>query len=170
MFSNSDLLVSLAELDRKYEEKRDPRYAKYALLELCGWIEEAQDHVMRACASKLTLDSFKKYVEEEIKRNSGFDINRNFYPLLSLIIGMRHFEQILVKLRSSGMYFLPFESAVKSLKPHRHTHAHTHYVENNSEKMLYISTASPSVITQQARQIFFGLEELEAELKIVDFL
>ena len=165
MFNNSDLLASLAELDSKYEENRDPRYAKYALLELCGWIEEAQDYLVIACASKLTHDPFKKHAKEKIRRNSGFDIDSNFYPLLSLIIGMRHFENILNKLRNSGVYFATFEINVQSLKPPRDTHAHTHFDENNITKMRHINRLAPSAVRQQADQILQGFEELEVELK-----
>ena len=103
----------------------------------------------------------------QLKKKMG-DINFNFYPLLSLVIGMTHFEGILKKLRTSGVYFPTFETTVQALKPPRNKLAHTHFDIGNSDKMQVISNLAPTVVKQQASQISLGFSELEIELSSVN--
>lgn len=168
MLPNSELIQTLNELDRLYLLSATPRdslmHAKHALLELCGWIEEAEDYIVRSCANKLTDTTLKKCVEEKIKYNSAFHFENNFMPLLALVIGLTKYELMQNNLSATGRYFLPMVSLINAFKAPRNDHAHTHF-EATKLTNAFLSGHAPSSLRQKAIDIHSGFCELEKCLK-----
>jgi len=108
MLSNVELIQSLDDLEVAFQNATTARsstmFAKHALLELCGWIEEAEDYIIQSCATKLSDADLKGLVEKRIKFNSAFHFTDNFLPLLALVIGLTKYELIQDKLTANGMY------------------------------------------------------------------
>ena len=97
MLSNSELILSLDALDRLFQASQSPRdslmHSKHALLEFCGWIEEAQDELLRKCAAKLLDPADVKLVDERIQKNYTFIFGK-FRELISLVIGLNKYKII----------------------------------------------------------------------------
>src|SRR3990172_5293959 len=106
MLSNAELIQSLDDLEVAFQNATTPRsstmFAKHALLELCGWTEEAEDHIIQRCANKLTDPALKKLVTEKTNKNSAFHFTDNFLPLLALVIGLQKYELIKSKLSTNS--------------------------------------------------------------------
>ncbi|MFM7373434.1 MAG: hypothetical protein ACKO2Z_37800, partial [Sphaerospermopsis kisseleviana] len=69
---------TLNDMDKFYNQTTDPNlqkyYSKLALLELCGWIEQAIDDIVLRCAKRcLTNNNHIKLVQQEVKNTSQFD-------------------------------------------------------------------------------------------------
>jgi len=169
MLSNAELIQSLDELEKIYQLSTTPRdskmHAKHALLELCGWIEEAEDYVVLGCAKKLTDTTLKDLVEEKTKFNSAFHFEKNFVPLLALVIGLTKFEQIKNKLTNTGIYFSSLVTTINSLKTPRNDHAHTHFESTKLNINNFLTGHAPSSLKQKANDIYLGFCELERCLK-----
>lgn len=60
--------------------------SKLALLELCGWIEETLDEIIRE-VDKSTINDGKWVYTEVIKKTYGFNYNSHFRPMLVKLIG-----------------------------------------------------------------------------------
>ena len=100
MLPNLELIQSLDDFEILFQIAVNRRaslmHAKHAFLELCGWIEEAQDYIVLSCAKKLSDPVLKKLVEEKIKFNSAFHFQKNFVPLLALVIGLTKYGFIVI--------------------------------------------------------------------------
>ena len=66
---------NLKSLDKLFVSSRSAKkalfYSKLAIFELCGWIEETMDRVVRSCATRNLKDQHnRKFIEEKaIKKN-----------------------------------------------------------------------------------------------------
>jgi hypothetical protein len=147
-------------------EPGDPaQFCKYAALELCGWIEEAQDFILMQFKPKLIDPNFQNSLDRFIKENYGFDINRNFLPMMAYGIGVVNYESIVLGWRKSGSKFSRMEGLIASnqYKKIRDRHAHTHFDEAVADKLEHLN--SPAVVKQHATAIYDGFEELLIKLK-----
>src|SRR3990172_2581821 len=65
-------------------------YSKLAILELCGWIEESMDDIIREYAKKyLKEQSNINSINDTIRKTSGFDYNEHFREkMLIRLIGL----------------------------------------------------------------------------------
>lgn len=169
MLSNVELIQTLDELEKIYQLSTTPRdfkmHAKHALLELCGWIEEAEDYIVLACANKLTDPTLKNIIADKTKFNSAFHFENNFVPLLSLVIGLTKFEHIKSKLSNNGIYFSSLVTTINSLKTPRNDHAHTHFESTKININNCLSGHAPSSLKQKANDLYLGFCELEKCLK-----
>lgn len=82
---------SLCVLDVWYNEPsvgndRPKLLSKLALLELCGWIEETFDELIRE-VDKITINDSKWVADSVIKKTSGFTYVSHFRPMLVTLIG-----------------------------------------------------------------------------------
>lgn len=168
MLSNNELLQSLNELERLFQAATNPRdskmHAKHALLELCGWIEEAEDHIVLNCSRKIIDQDLKSIVEKRVKFNSSFEFDEKFLPLLGIVVGFQKYSVINSKLISTGRYFPNLLMNVNKLKIPRNNHAHTHFEDLRPSNNI-LQNLGPSVIKQLASDIFEGFSELERSLK-----
>ncbi|MBU3639641.1 hypothetical protein [Polynucleobacter sp. AP-RePozz3-80-G7] len=164
MLQNSELLESLELLERLYTDaptKASLLHSKHALLELCGWIEEAQDAIVKGCAQKLLDDEEIEWIAQKIEDNHHFKVG-NFKNLISLVIGLNKYKEVHSNLSSTGLKYLPMIAAINSLVKPRNSHAHTHFEE---ARPMSKTLQSPSVLRQEALKIYEGFCELEEALR-----
>ena len=140
-------------------------FAKHALLELCGWVEEAEDFIIQSCAQKLSDAALQKLVADRIKTNSAFHFTDKFIPLLCLVIGLTKYELIQTKLTTNGMYFTSLVSTIDGFKNPRDKHAHTHFHTGKPQINGLLNGQSPNSLKQNANEIYKGFCELETCLK-----
>ncbi|GAB2878229.1 hypothetical protein GCM10027046_02780 [Uliginosibacterium flavum] len=183
MLSNARLLASLDMLEYYFGKVTNPpappakpepgqpsQFCKYAALELCGWIEEAQDHIAGLFAASLKTVECKSRLTELIEKNYGFDMYQNFMPMMAFVIGMERYDLLISDLRSPGSPFYILESTIQSnqYKKLRNTHAHTHFNEAEVKKLTHLN--SPAVVKKHAECIYKGFDVLVSELKIRNLL
>jgi hypothetical protein len=82
---------SLRVLDVWYNEpsvgnERTILLSKLAILELCGWIEEAFDELIRE-VDRSTINDNKWVLDNVITRTNGFSYIKHFRPMLVQLIG-----------------------------------------------------------------------------------
>lgn len=170
MLSNIALLDSLNFLQRLYTDAslappaEQVRICKFGLLELCGWIEEAQDYIVNGCVGKLIDSDLREIVVGRVKRNSGFDVSGNFVPLLGLVIGLREYELIRAELVVNEPFYEPAMNALDALKVPRNTHAHTHFSAANSFANAHLMGRQPTLLIIEANKIHVGFSALENSL------
>ena len=136
-------------------------HSKHALLELCGWIEEAQDDLVHNCALKLLDQDDLDLMKKKIKNNHTFFFD-NFRELIALVIGLSMYKKIHIKLMGSGSHYMQMIATINSLKDPRNSHAHTHFeTQRPSNGILN----APSIFKKMASDVHLGLLELEVALK-----
>lgn len=160
--AKTKILKTIDTLDKLYNKTNNPNlhkyYSKLALLELCGWIEQAMDDIILKCAKRcLKQQNHIKIVQDDIKRNSAFDYDNNFRNLLVKIIGFMNFEKL--EKNVTPMSLSNLKSKLNSLKPLRNSHAHTHI-----EQCTQVLNA-PSVTKRDFIEIFNALKDYEQTLK-----
>ncbi|WP_071774974.1 hypothetical protein [Burkholderia ubonensis] len=181
MLPNQKLIESLDALDSYFkiatgpivegQIRGDPSLmCKYAALELCGWLEEAQDYLANECGRSLSEPEFVEAAKKMVGTTYGFDMKQHFLPMMSFSIGAANYESIVKALRVPGGKFSQMEGVINgnNYKGIRNKHAHTFFDPSNSDKLLNIS--SPAVVKQHAKIIYEGLEELYLALKAENHL
>lgn len=133
MIVKGHILKSIEGLDKRYNQalvSANPQdsiyYSKLAVLEYCGWLEEAFDIIVRrALKGKLKTQSYKQMLEDGIIGNNyGFQYKNNIRPMLIRAIGLSDMEKLEIALDRSGM--LPvLVSELESVKNDRNSAAHT---------------------------------------------
>lgn len=133
-------------------------YSKLAILELCGWIEESMDDVIRRCAHKrLKIPANRKIVDESvIKKTYAFDYGRFRYMLI-YVIGLINVERIEMKMDPLTMN--RFEATLGALKKSRDAEAHTHL------KGITRVINAPSITLAQFGDVYDGLKFIEKLLR-----
>jgi hypothetical protein len=184
MLSNTRLLKSLDMLEYYYRKVANPppppaprepgdpaQFCKYAALELCGWIEEAQDYIILEFRTKLSEQKFITAIEDMVKKNYGFDLYFNFLPMIGFGVGVANYEKMVQNFSSApGAKFINMQTLLGSgdYKKLRNTHAHTHFDETVPDKLQRLN--SPAVVKQHAQIIFDGFDELFKKLKTDSYL
>jgi len=114
MITKSHLLKNFNELDKLYNgatnkenDKQAIYYSKLALLELCGWIEESMDDIIRGYSNpKLKGKDNKEYLKNDIiGRNNGFSYT-GFREILVKTIGIIQLEKLEIKLEKQKIVFI----------------------------------------------------------------
>ncbi len=120
-------------LERMYNEamtSTDPQapiyFAKLAILEYCGWIEESMDEIARrAIKRKIRTITFEQIFNDKIiGGTSGFQYKKHFRPMLIQIIGIVGMEELQDHLDRTGNLDV-FIKELEDLKKNRNTAAHT---------------------------------------------
>ena len=153
---------TLQELEKLYNQhqslKKDIYYSKLALLELCGWIEESFDHIVKtSVGNKLKGDTYKNILKNNIKKNYGFQYSKNFRPMLINAIGLCKSEKIERKIDKYGNIQI-LSTTLGNLKQVRDSNAHTFI------KGTITSIQSPSVTISQFQNIYPIVKEFEREV------
>ena len=169
MLPNRELIQSLDELENLFQQATNPRdslmHAKHAMLELCGWIEEAEDDLVLRCASKIPDSSLKSLIAKKVENNYAFHYEDKFLPLLGMVIGLQKYSQIKIKLQTTGTKFLSLSRNINDLKKPRNSHAHTHFDQSKQQSNQLLTGLGPSAVKQKALDIYLGFTELEKSLK-----
>jgi cystathionine beta-lyase family protein involved in aluminum resistance len=162
MVSKSYIYSNLKQLDVLYNQARTQKeklyYSKLAMLELCGWIEESMDDIIKKCANRvLKVEKNKKYVADIIKKTNGFGYDEHFRRMLISVVGLVSIEKIEKKVDPSK--YCQFTAALNNLKSARNREAHTHL------KGTTRIVDSPSLTIGNFQHVYEGLKEFETKLK-----
>ena len=163
MIAKRYILNNLKTLKKLYDKTSRTQevilYSKMAILELCGWIEETMDDIVRKCSKRNLKDSDNiKYVENNIiKRTHGFDYNDNFRKMLMQVLGIITVEELESKLDLSK--FQMMKSTLRTLKLNRDNEAHTHI------KGVTTKLDAPSVTISRFWHVNEGLTDIDIKLK-----
>ena len=136
----------------------DQKFAsKLAILELCGWIEQSMDEcILRASVRVLKQANNRKLIEERVKKNSGFEFERHFKPMIINLIGVWGFEKISGNIDSAVE--LKFINELNELKSKRNFLAHT-YTKGVTQHY-----DAPSVTIERLAHVSAGLKAYDDAL------
>ena len=162
MITKGLIKKSLKDIDKLYRNDisgvHSKHYAKLAHLELCGWIEQAQDKIVEASSTRFIKETDnKREIRAIIKRNSNMDYSSNFKKMLIEVIGRCGVEKLEKKVVSLNKDIL--ESELLTLKNTRNAHAHTH------SKECTMTLDSPGTNLVRFERIFTALKDYERTIK-----
>lgn len=161
MISNASILTTLVQLEGQFNiavPPMDKFLSKLALLETCGWIEEAMDDLWDTCMEyKIKSETDKEYIREKIKRNYGFGYNEHFRKILTHILGLWNIGKL--EKRLDPAKFVRLTSALSDLKARRDSAAHTHIQVGTTQNF-----AGPSSIRNLLTNVCEGLADIEQVL------
>jgi hypothetical protein len=163
VIAKSYILENLRSLDYRFRNAHSAKEAlfcsKLAILELCGWIEESMDDVVRRCATRhLNEQDNRDFCDREIiRKNYGFDYHVNFRLMLIRLMGLIAVEKLEKKVDQS--VYASMTAALSSLKAIRNAEAHTHL------KGTTRTLNAPSVTVGQFHTLYQGLTEFERKIK-----
>ena len=161
--SRTSIHQNLKSLDVLYKRAATHKsalfYSKLAILELCGWVEETMDRVVRSCACRTLREPTNRGAIEEnvILRTHGFDYNNHFRRMLTQVIVLHGVEQ--VERRMDSMKLQVLKSTLGGLRSRRDKEAHTHLVGTMR------TLDAPSATIQNFERVYDGLKEVSAQLK-----
>lgn len=132
MIVKKHISITLTDLDARYSQaltsssQQSVFYSKLAILEYCGWIEEAFDKIARRCLkNKLKSQPYRQILEDSvIGNNHGFQYKTNVRPMLIKAIGLSEMEKIELELRDRGRLEVLI-SELDAVKVYRDSAAHT---------------------------------------------
>ncbi len=163
MIGKTSILQNLNSLEHLYNNttstKKTLFYSKLAILELCGWIEESMDDLVRRCANrKLRIRDNRSLVENEIiKRIHGFDYHNHFRKMIMQVIGLISLEKIEKRVNPHKLNSL--QASLNALTTRRNNEAHTHL------KGTARTLDAPSLTKSRFILIYDGLKDFENKLK-----
>lgn len=161
--AKASIRENLKTLDRLYTSSRSAKralfYSKLATLELCGWIEETMDRIVRSCAVRNLKDQAnRKLIEEDvIEKTFAFGYRRSFRRMLIQVVGLRGVEVVERAMGSASVQGL--SSTLGSLKLSRDEQAHTH-LQGVTRRL-----NAPSVTIREFESVCDALTNLETTIK-----
>ena len=164
MIARTYVLDNLNRLNSLYRRSRTHKeslfLSKLAILELCGWIEESMDDIVRRCASRCLRDlDNRKSVEKEIRRISGFQYDTHFRVMLVRVIGLMNVERLEGYLDPA--VHARFVATLDALKKSRDSEAHTHL------KGVTKTLNAPSLTLSHFEDVYKGLRAYDVALRRV---
>ena len=166
MIKKGNIKKTLQDLNRLYRNDATGHYSEYysklAHLELCGWIELAQDEIVLWVANKHVKNSINiRDIKGVVKRNSNMGYNSNFKLMLKEVIGLIGFEKLEKIVDPIHKNILEVE--LENLKVTRNSHAHT-----NIKDCTRILDA-PSTNLARMEKIYDALKEYKRRIKTMKF-
>jgi hypothetical protein len=167
MITKSYIYGNLKSLNTLYNQSSSSKkglfYSKLALLELCGWIEESMDDIIRRCAKKnLRNQSNLIMIENDIIRKTfGFEYNQHFRKMLVKTLGLIKLEKLEKKF--DPLKFQLLETTLETLKSARNNEAHTHI------KGITRRIDAPSVTISRFLIVYDGLLDIDDLIKRCKF-
>lgn len=156
IFSNLELIEKLYNTSSSTEALL---YSKLAIIELCGWIEESMDDIVKEYANiKLNnIDNINFLDDEIIGKNYGFEYDKHFRKMLMQVIGIVGLETLEKNVNKNKLQRM--KSSLGTLKGPRNTESHT-YIKGTTRTI-----DAPSVTKRKLMDVYEGLKNFEAELK-----
>lgn len=140
-------------------------YAKLVIIEVGGWVELSMDDLVNRAGRSLKVTNNIKHLEKDIiRKNSGFDYDINFRPMMMRVIGLPALEKLEGKLDIAK--FTKMKAELELLKKARNAVAHT-YVKQFSGGA---TIDAPSVTLVRFNAIYDGLKEIEAQMKTLKLI
>jgi len=161
MLSETAITTALGKIEDYYNRSTDTMltqyYSKLALIELCGWVEQSMDEIIRLIETKTTNPENVTYVEKDIiDKNYGFSY-RHFRRMLVQSIGIINVEKM--ENTIDTRILVEFKSTLGNLYALRIENAHT-YIKGITHRL-----AAPSTIKNHLNTIYMGLKEFEKRLR-----
>jgi hypothetical protein len=162
MLSTFDICENIYILDESYinasSSLAQNLFSKLAVLELCGWIEQSMDDIIRECYIRILGNNYHNEIEVIIQKTHGFDYKKCFRPMLIQITGLKDIENLEDSFDLAK--FLKLKSTLGELKKVRGKYAHTHHTEEDKTPI-----DSPSRTETKIKPIFEGLQEIDEVFK-----
>lgn len=169
MLAYAELFFNLGEYENTYNNatgvvRTQLLASKSSILEVCGWVEQAMDLLVRDCATRCVISTDRIQILEKdyIKKTSGFSYQDHFAKMMVAVVGYRILEKAEL---NSGALFTAMCGALTYLTPFRNHYAHTHLDTANPYPNGQTSICSPTVMRNHAQTTIDGLLALEKELK-----
>lgn len=161
MVAITNITTTIDELDALYDANptQATYFSKLALIELCGWIEQTMDSVIKdhSTGKIIEADNINYLDKQIIKRTFGFHYEDNFRLMLMKLVGLITLEQIEIKLTVTGD--LPvLSSQLEILKKKRNDAAHTAITG------VTLNYDAPSIVKGYLNTIHPILSKIENEL------
>jgi len=159
MVAKRHIQNNLQQIDNLYRKSKSPKkglfYCKLAIIELCGWIEESMDDIVRHCAKRYVREPENmRFVEQSIiGRTYGFEYERHFRNMLIQVMGIIDVERLERQLDPVKLQLM--QSALETLKKCRDSEAHTHL--KGATKTL----DAPSITESRFLMVYEGLKDIE---------
>lgn len=163
MVTKQYIVPSLQALDSAYNNAASAddaeRFAKLAIIELCGWIEESMDSLVLRCGNRHLKEAANSdYCKEEIIRPTyGFDYKKHFRFMLIRLVGLIAVERL--ENQADQTKLITMKSTLGSLRTVRDAVAHTHL------KGTTRTLDAPSVTMRNFHRIYEGLLEIDQSLR-----
>lgn len=157
MLKKAPIQQSLGRMEQLYQKHlRDYRakyFAKLAIIEASGWIEESMDDIIRQCATKHLNDPKNTaFVDKLIKNTHSFNYG-NFRHMLIQLLGIVNVEKLEHAYNQNK--FTHMTSSLSILKQRRDDLAHT-YIKGTTQTI-----DAPSVTRNHFRSTCDGLKNIE---------
>lgn len=168
MLSTAELLQNIDVYQRYYITAQNVRQlllpSKAALLDVCGWLEEAMDKVVIDCANRCNLSTrrLQSVQRDYVRRTHGFEYDRHFEKMLTAVVGFKVLEQAETQIGPTTL--APFTAAISSLVPLRHHYAHTHLNTAQPFPQNVTSIPAPNALVPFVTQAETALLALENAL------
>lgn len=100
MIAKSYIESNLRRMNYKFNQSRSNKealfFAKMAIIELCGWIEESMDDIVLRCANRnLTESKNREFIKEKVIRPTyGFRYTQHFQKMMTTLIGVIMYEKL----------------------------------------------------------------------------
>lgn len=165
MVPTASVRQNVAVLSKAYENAEEPKlklfYAKLALLEVCGWIEETIDALVLRHAKYIlvTPAEYDRYRKEIVNKQYGFHYKDNIVPMLVGLFGRSGVNEFESYHNAAKLEVL--KSALGSLKEERNAHAHTH-IKGVTRRVM-----APSLLQEYFGQVRDGLNEMELAFRLM---
>jgi hypothetical protein len=163
MITKQHIVPSLNALNTAYSNAASAddaeRFAKLAIIELCGWIEESMDALVLRCG-KRHLKASKNLVycqDDIIGPTYGFDYHKHFRFMLVKLVGLIGVERLEGRVDQAKHAVL--KSSLGSLKVVRDSVAHTHL------KGATRTLDAPSVALRHFQSVYEGLLDIDQTLR-----
>lgn len=158
MIAKTQIVLTLQSLDTHYQAATSAEeaqwFAKLAIIELCGWIEESMDELVRRCSMRhLKVTANQDLCEEDIiGKTYGFEYKKHFRGMLIRLLGLVAVEQL--EKEVDPTIYARMEGALSFLKPFRNSYAHTHL-------KMAASINAPSLTRSKFQPVYEGLVEFD---------
>lgn len=157
MLPDIELRANLVLVDQLYTAAVGPvlpaMYSKIAVIELCGWIEECMDEIIKSHHSKLQQRNYADKLLLKVKKTFSFEYEK-FTDLKAYLIG--HMGVEIVETKLDPVKFQNFKTAIGHLLGVRNSCAHTHLKITATPQLI-----APSVAIRYLNDVQLCLIEIE---------
>ena len=145
------------------DSRKELLSSKAAILDVCGWVEEAMDNLVlqTALRTALTPARITTVDEQYIKRTNGFHYSKHFEKMLISIVGYKVLEKIET---TKAAEIAVLQGMLSQLTKLRNHYAHTHLNLNEPYPDGLSTIPTPSIMKDRALTALKGLTAIENEL------
>ena len=130
MLAITQLLLTLEHHDNQYKHPAATNRiallaSKASILEVCGWLEQVMDLLVKDCAIRCSLTAERiQSVDSHVQKTHGFHYTKHFERMLIAVIGFKCLEQVET---SVPLEIAKLKALFDDLSKLRNHYAHTHF-------------------------------------------